>query len=74
MVEVSDKSKYFTFIKDGIGYTFKSVAPSISGEGHTIFGLRRVFDNYEEKGYKYISPSDYEKIYYPLLYIRMNED
>ena len=71
MLEISAESKYFTFYKKGLKYIFKSVAPSQKGEGDTIWGLRRVFNNYEQQGYKYISPCEYEKIENSLYYINL---
>ena len=67
-------NKYFTFIKKGFGYTFKMVTASMSGEGHTTFRLRKIFDDCEKEGYKYIPPCEYDNIYNSLFYFRRNEE
>lgn len=65
--------KYFTFIKEGFGYTFKMVKPYASGERHMTFNLRKVFDSYENQGYKYVTPFEYDRIYSEVFYFK-NKD
>lgn len=76
MVDISVTSKYFTFLKKekGIGYIIKRVSASQEGEAYTLLGLRKIFDEYEKQGYKYISPYDYEIIRHPLFYIRRDNN
>lgn len=74
-IKLTQKDKYFTFIRKKHGYVIKSVKSSMSGETYiTLFGLRSMFDEYEKDGYKYISPFEYEKIEEKLLYIYRSEE
>lgn len=74
-IKITPKDKYFTFTRKSYGYAIKRVKASMSGETFvTLFGLRKMFDKYEQDGYKYISPSEYDKIEEELFYIYRSDE